>query len=159
MSVFALRDGKTNLEGKTNLGAITRHRDPSLCATGSLAFLMFYRFHIKGETLDLSKKRNWYHTKLFTNGRDNITELTKDAHADAVSKCFKALKKMYSKKTHVGRGSGANMALKMGASVDQIRLHGRWNNSVSTVWKYLNSCRRNSGPLTLVFTRLLNLLT
>ena len=127
-----IRDGKTNANGNTLFSFVTRHCSPFICAVNAIGFHLFHKFHIStGEEINFTSRRFWYRVKLFHNFKSELDkELTYVAHKDSIEACFSALNLNYSKKTHIGRGSGATMAANAGASVEDIKTCGHWNNSV-----------------------------
>jgi len=47
--IMIIDNGKMNLLGRLEYGAVMRHRNPLLCTMGYTAFYLFYRWNIAGE--------------------------------------------------------------------------------------------------------------
>ena len=126
--VVRLDHGKTNKFGKVEFGGTVRHKDHRVCAFGGLAQYFFYRWHISGEEFpNFEKNSTWFDVKVFKNGRPE-DPMSYRTQLRAVNRVFEALRIRISKKTHSGRGSGAQLAEIDGATEDDLRRHGRWEN-------------------------------
>ena len=108
-----------------------------------LAFYLLYCWDLSDETfLDFSTRLAWYDIQLIkaTTG-DPKAAFSYNSQQDWVAKAFKYAGITLHKKTHIRRSSGAQMAELKGASEDQIRRAGRWNQE-QMVGCYLNSLPR-----------------
>jgi hypothetical protein len=124
--VVRLDHGKTNKFGKVEFGGAIRHKDHRVCAFGALAQYFFYRWHISGEEFpNFEKNATWFDVKAFKNGHPE-NAMTYRTQLRAVNRVFEALNIRISKKTHSGRGSGAQLAEIDGATEEDLRRHGRW---------------------------------
>lgn len=57
--------GKTNKEGRKELGCAIRHKDVQVCPVSSFAFYLLFRFEIENERMpNFSSRRSWYRTVL-----------------------------------------------------------------------------------------------
>lgn len=109
------------------------------------------RFHINehqyaksGSTFpDLSCSPNWFNIKLFPLGIDPMQPISYDAHRKAFTRAKAKAGIVSSKVTHLGRGSGAQAAELGGASEDNIRRAGRWEQG-SMAKCYLSQLPRES---------------
>ncbi len=120
--------GKTNQFGRKELGAAIRNKDPEICPLSSLAFYLFFLWHIQNRLPpDFSTSQSWFQNKLFPGKKGPTTEITYQTHLDSVKKCLSRIGITSKAKTHIGRGSGARMAELNGASDSDIRRLGRWN--------------------------------
>lgn len=117
----------------------------AVCTIGILALSLFQRFHIAEEPFpDTSVAENWYRIKV-TPSPAKPGEFTNEykypSHAAAVKRALSAVGLNSKAVTHAGRGSGARLAELSGASEEQIRRMGRWNNKV------MEGCYLTSLPI------------
>jgi Centromere DNA-binding protein complex CBF3 subunit, domain 2 len=104
-SVLNLFKGKTNQEGKTQVGVSIRHKDVRICPVGALAFYLFGRFHVSHEPFpNMASRQQWYNVCLFR-GKGTAPITYRRQHR-AIEACYQALKILSSKKTHSMRGAG-----------------------------------------------------
>jgi hypothetical protein len=103
--VLNLFKGKTNQEGKTQIGAAIRHKDVRICPVGALAFYLFGRFHVSHEPFpNMASRQQWYNVCLFR-GKGTSPITYRQQHR-AIEACYQALQILSSKKTHSMRGAG-----------------------------------------------------
>ncbi|KAG1437592.1 hypothetical protein G6F57_020188 [Rhizopus arrhizus] len=86
---------------------------------------------------------DWFNLKI-AKGVDYNKPLTYTAHYAATIRAFDACSVSISKKTHMGRSSGAQHAEIDGATEVQLRRHGRWN------MQGMKSCYLMSLPRSLI---------
>ena len=141
--IFTTRAGKQNQHGRLETIGALRNKKPLTCMLSGLAFYLLYRWDLSDETfLDFSTRSAWYDIRLIkaTTG-DPKAAFSYNSQQDWVAKAFKYAGITLHKKTHTRRSSGAQMAELKGASEDQIRRAGRWNQE-QMVGCYLNSLPR-----------------
>jgi hypothetical protein len=141
--IFTTRAGKQNQHGRLETIGALRNRKPLICMLSGLAFYLLYRWDLSEEAFpDFSKRSAWYDIRLIkgTTG-DPKAAFSYNSQREWVAKAFKYAGITSHKKTHIGRSSGAQMAELKGASEDQIRRAGRWNQE-QMVGCYLNSLPR-----------------
>jgi hypothetical protein len=140
--LMRMAQGKTNRFGRVEYGATVRNRNHQVCAFGALALYFFYRWHVSGEPFPyFTTNRDWFNIKVAKGRRQLDQPMSYAAHNHATDRAFTSLKINISKKTHSGRGSGAQHAELDGATEDQLRRHGRWNTQ-SMEACYLSSIAR-----------------
>jgi hypothetical protein len=76
----------------------------------------------------LAASRDWFDLKLLRSDKDPTVAIKYDSFLSAVRNRLEAIGLNTRAQTHIFRGFGARMADLGGASHDQIRSHGRWNN-------------------------------
>jgi Centromere DNA-binding protein complex CBF3 subunit, domain 2 len=128
--------GKTN-HGRLLYGRAIRHRDVRLCAVGSLAIYLMYRFFITDEFKDMSvddwmSNETWFDIKLLsdTNAHDKKKEMGKDSYGEHISRILKRLCLPMNKLLHLGRNIGAKILELLDEEDEAIRKMGQWNPSV-----------------------------
>ncbi|CAO3677880.1 unnamed protein product [Rhizopus microsporus] len=105
--------------------------------------MLFYRWHITNEGFPcFNTNMDWFNLKIVKRV-DYNKPLTYTAHYAATIRAFDACSVSISKKTHMGRSSGAQHAEIDGATEGQLRRHGRWNMQ-SMESCYLTSLPRSS---------------
>jgi hypothetical protein len=141
--IFTTRAGKQNQHGRLETAGALRNRKPLVCMLGGLAFYLLYRWDLGGEPFpDFSQRSAWYDTRLIKgSGADCTAAFSYNSQRDWVVKAFAYAGIASTKKTHVGRSSGAKTAELKGISEDQIRRAGRWNQE-QMIGCYLNSLPR-----------------
>jgi hypothetical protein len=141
--IFTTRAGKQNQHGRLETIGALRNRKPLICQLSGLAFYLLYRWDLGDEAFpDFSRRSTWYDIRLIkgTTG-DPKAAFSDNSQRDWVTKAFQYAGISSHKKTHFGRSSGAQMAELKGASEDQIRRAGGWNQE-QMVGCYLNSLPR-----------------
>jgi hypothetical protein len=126
--VLRIAMGKTN-GLKTLYGRVMRHSNVFHCPIGGLAFYLFARFHILGETIDFSTNNSWFNVKLLIESgtRDNTKAVSDQTYAKVMKKICEKLKISTKHFIHFGRGVGA-----LKAELDELDSHyiknlGNWN--------------------------------
>jgi len=128
--VTLLQDGKMNKTARKEFMGSLRHKDPLLCTQGALAQLLFWRWHVAGETPPSFRCRSdWYRIKVLV-GQNCEQELSYPTQLQETWRVFGAAGIISSKKTHLPRRIGAQSAETYGTSLAQISQAGRWNQSV-----------------------------
>jgi hypothetical protein len=139
--VMVLNQGKTNQFGKLEFTGCIRSKEVEICPVGSLALYLFARFQLGNEPFpDFRKNETWYNIKLCQGRLDVTKSILYDTQLYAINQCFKALGIKSSRKTHIGRGSGAIMAELAGAPNNSTRWLGRWNQ------KAIENCYMSTLP-------------
>jgi hypothetical protein len=127
--VFVVRQGKTNQFGRSEFGAFIRSKDVRICPFGVCAFYLFWRYHLENEAFpEFQSNEDWFDIKFLKSGKNPFKSLDYRAHKASIDLAFREIGLSTKAKTHAARGSGARMAELAGASEDQIRRLGRWNN-------------------------------
>jgi hypothetical protein len=132
ITVFNVKQGKTNAFSHLQYASISRHKNPLLCPVGGIAMYLFYIYHVMNiapPKMD-GNRREWFRLKLFHNFKQLEKEVTESVHSKGMKAGIEHLGYTFSKVTHLGRGSGANIAMMGKATESQIKMHGRWNQSV-----------------------------
>jgi Centromere DNA-binding protein complex CBF3 subunit, domain 2 len=134
--VNQVSQGKTN-NGRLLYGRAIRHRDVRLCAVGSLAMYMMYRFYITDEFRNMTvddwcNNESWFDIKLLsdTNATDNKKEMGKDSYGDHISRILQRLNLPMNKLLHLGRNIGSKILELLEEEDEAIRKMGNWNPSV-----------------------------
>lgn len=119
--ILNLTKGKTNQDGKVQVGVAIRHQQVEVCPVGALAFYLFSRFQVSREPFpDMSSRDKWYNICLLRGkGSDPITY--RQQHR-AISNCYHHLKILSSKKTHSMRGAGTNLNITMASMYISYRM-------------------------------------
>jgi hypothetical protein len=92
-------EGKTNQEGKIQVGMVIRHKNVELCSVGVLGLYLFSRFHIAAEPFpDMSSRTSWYNIPLLRGSGNNA--ITYQQQLRGIKECYQALNNLSSKKTH-----------------------------------------------------------
>ena len=127
--VFVVRQGKTNQFARTEFGAFIRSKDFRICPMGACAFYLFWRYQLENESFpEFRKSEDWFNVKFLKSGKDPTKSIDYRTHKASIDLAFREIGITSKAKTHAARGSGARMAELAGASEDQIRRLGRWNN-------------------------------
>ena len=137
--IVIMEQGKTNQFARKELGACIQNMHCAICPLGAVAFHFFTCWHLDLECHpSLATSQEWFNIK-FTPGRRGPTKvITYNSHLKAMKQCLGSLRMSTAAKTHIGRGSGAQMAELGGSSEGDIRRLGRWN-SQALVGCYLTS--------------------
>jgi Centromere DNA-binding protein complex CBF3 subunit, domain 2 len=113
--VNQVSQGKTN-NGRLLYGRAIRHRDVRLCAIGSLALYMMYRFYVTDEfrhlTLDdWCNNERWFDINLLSNisSADNTEEIHKDTYSEHISRILTRLNLPMNNLLHLGRNIGSKI--------------------------------------------------
>ena len=114
--------------GRREYVAAVRHKNVLLCVMSQLAFYFFYRWNIvREETPRFQQRQQWYLHHLLRG--DHIARpLSYAVQLQWTNRVFQTTNVSTLKKTHAGRGGGANEAIESGASEGHVRRAGRWNN-------------------------------
>lgn len=123
--VLQFDGGKTNQNHLKQYAATIRHENVQTCAIGAMAIYFFHRFERNGEEFPSFEDNDWFEIKV-CKGHDRMKEMSYDTQRRAITKAFKRCQIHSRHKTHAGRGSGARYAVSSGATEDQVRKHGRW---------------------------------
>ena len=118
---------------------------------GRFIHVKLIRFHINqhhyresnGTFPSLASSPDWFNIKLFPSGKDPFQPISYEAHRKAFTRAKAKAGIVSSKVTHLGRGSGAQAAELGGASEDNIRRAGRWEQG-SMAKCYLSQLPRES---------------
>jgi Centromere DNA-binding protein complex CBF3 subunit, domain 2/Transcriptional activator of glycolytic enzymes len=134
--ILKITDGKTLESGHKDYTGILRHKDPVACPLTSLAFYLFWRFDIDGESLpDFNSRQSWYRRRLIAGKQEGWNSLSYETQALWIRRAFAEAGIHSSKVTHTMRGSSARIAEAQGISEDQIRRAGHWERgSMSTAY-------------------------
>ena len=98
------------------------------CPLGAVAFHFFTCWHLDLECQPyLATSQEWFNLQFAPVRRGPAKEITYNSHLEAMKKCLGSLQMSSAAKTHIGRGSGARMAERGGATEGDIRRLGRWN--------------------------------
>lgn len=129
--IITMRGGKQNQHGRLETAGALWNRDPLVCTLGALGFYFLFRWDLTDEPFpDLSSRPRWYDIRLLKStgpGAVATSELRYTSQRDWVNKAFKYTGIQSSKKTHIGRSSGAKTVELKGVDQEQIRRAGRWN--------------------------------
>ena len=106
---------------------LIRHKNPTMCPVGTLAFYFFYRYQVREDVWpSFADRRKWYDIFLFPSG---VNSVKKDSYTSA----YKAINKIYedlgittSVQTQLGRQGGAAHAENAGASQASVDKQGHW---------------------------------
>lgn len=113
-----------------------RHKDVHLCAIGSLALYLWYRFDVCGEMIenppDFTDNKSWYHIKLLiAYGTTDVTkELELQSYNIAIDKALKELNIPCSHRAHFGRKAGPQILEQNEVPKDVIEALGNWSQTV-----------------------------
>ena len=136
LMVTQLPFGKTN-HGRKLYGRATRHKNAHLCAVGSVALYLQYRFWCSGEFTsmkaeDWANPRKWFDVKFLVdlNGKDNTKEMYNDSYGKHVKAILKKLNIVCNKLLHLGRHVGARTLELLEEESEEIRRMGQWNPSM-----------------------------
>nr|GAT42467.1 predicted protein [Mycena chlorophos] len=134
---------KHNQTGRVDEHGAIRHRLVELCPINGFAFLFYAYFHIydapvPGFIPDFDDARygdyghrEWYDLYTFSTSKDCKTEMSYANHRARVKRSFKANDIEITKVTHAGRGFTAKTAREHGASSEEVKALGGWNDSGS----------------------------
>ena len=75
----------------------------------------------------MATSQEWFNLKFAPGRRGPAREITYNSHLEAMKKCLGPLWMSSAAKTHIDRGSDAQMAELGGATERDIRQLGRWN--------------------------------
>ena len=142
--IFTTRAGKQNQHGRLEtIGALRNKKNPLICMLSGLAFYLLCRWDLGDEAFpDFSKRSAWYNIKLIKSStKDSKAAFSYNSQRNWVAKAFQYAGIFSQKTTYIGRIAGAKLAELKGASEDQIRRAGRWNQE-QMVGCYLNSLPR-----------------
>ena len=127
--VFVLRQGKMNQFGRNDFGAFIRSKDVRVCPMSTVELYLYWRFHVENEPFpSMRSSGEWINVRLLKSGRDPTNSIDYKTHKKAIDMAFEKIGLTSKAKTRAARGSGARMEELAGASEDQIRRLGRWNN-------------------------------
>jgi Centromere DNA-binding protein complex CBF3 subunit, domain 2 len=134
--VNQVSQGKTN-NGRLLYGRAIRHRDVRLCAIGSLALYMMYRFYVTDEFRNMTvedwlNNETWFDIKLLSDtiAEDNTKEIHKDTYGDHIQRVLTRLGLPMNKLLHLGRNIGSKILELLEEEDEAIRKMGNWNPSV-----------------------------
>ena len=141
--IITTRAGKQNQHGRLETAGALRSRDPLICVLGAVAFYLLLRWDLTDEPFpDFNNRAQWYDIRLLKSTDAGPTsEFAYNSQRGWAIKAFAYAGIQSSKKTHIGRSSGAKTAELKGISEAQIRRAGRWNQE-QMVGCYLNSLPR-----------------
>jgi len=123
--VALMNNGKTNVDGRNEYGAVMRSKEVGECPFGAMALYMFARFEVNHEDFpDLQRQANWYRTKLYKH-RSPFESFSYEQERLATSKAHKACNIKISKVTHAARPFGATKVLGQ-SNHGHVRQAGRW---------------------------------
>lgn len=126
---------KTNQEGKAQYGVAFRNKDVQYCPVGSVAFWLFYRFHVLSEPWpNFSNRREWYSIKLLSKIGEPHQSISSDTHREVCNNAYKKAECVYLSGTHVGRREGCKLADMLDVPDAQMRRLGRWDFSSMTIY-------------------------
>lgn len=128
--IMTTRAGKQNQHGRLETAGALRNRDPFSCLLSSLGFYLLFRWDLTSEPFpDFTERSRWYPIRLLksSGGTSASQGLSYGSQRDWAAKAFEYAGIRSSKKTHIGRSSGAKLAEVKGVTEDQIRRAGRWN--------------------------------
>ena len=93
---------------------MARHKDPTKCAVGAMAFYLFYRFHVTGEFdsgsgVDFLKNHTWFDIKLLTEirSKDRSQSILNTTYSNAIKAACKAANVPSCHLVHIGRVLGS----------------------------------------------------
>lgn len=134
IQILQIPMGKTNQEGRTLFGRALRHLDPNLCAWGSTALYLLWRFHVSGEMQpapDFNCNEDWFHIKLLVDAnvsRETNTKSIQDKNYEKVIKeACQHLKIPAKHFLHFGRVAGSALLEFMEVQQDDIKRLGNWD--------------------------------
>jgi hypothetical protein len=134
--------GKRNQFGRKEFGAFLRNKDVLVCPMGALAMYFFVRYHIQNVPFPtMWRNCDWYDL-LLAPGENPVKEISYSTHYKFIKDMLDALGVKSEVKTHMGRGTGSQMADVLGASETDIRRSGRWNQQAVSC--YLTSLPRET---------------
>ena len=124
--VLTCSKSKTNQFGKVEYAAAMRNKDVYMCPLSGLAFYLFYRWHLTGESFpSFTTRSSWYDIKAFPGKQTEPTgEQSRTTQYNNIDRILNKLDINSTKKTHSGRISGARMAELAGVATDEIRRAG-----------------------------------
>ena len=100
----------------------------AICPLGAVAFHFFTCWHLDLECQSsLATSQEWFNLKSAPGRWGPAKGITYNSHLEAMKKCLGSLWISSAAKTHIGIGSGAQMAELDGATEGDIRQLGRWN--------------------------------
>lgn len=135
--ILQIATGKTN-HGQKLYGRVLRHKNPELCAFGSLGFYLFYRFHFTHEMEpppDFTENKAWFDMKLMidatrVNRANNTTHVSDQGYAKVIKKACLETKTPTKHFSHFGRVAGPAELEMMELDPMDIKLQGNWNPDV-----------------------------
>jgi hypothetical protein len=124
---LVMGQGKRNQFGRKEVGSFLRNKNVLICPMGALAIYFFVRYQIENNAFpSLWRNADWYDLYLVP-GTKPGKELSFGTHYKFIKNMLYSLGIKSNVKTHMGRGTGAQMADVRGASEPDIRRSGRWN--------------------------------
>ncbi|KAE8227189.1 hypothetical protein CF319_g329 [Tilletia indica] len=134
--VQSIFEGKTNKDGRPERGVVARAKDVVQCPVSALAFYLFERYHVRGESPpDFSSRSEWYDDRLLIDPSipaTKTTGLTAEKQCALLRQAFADVGIISSNFTHAMRHGGARFAAAAGCSDHAIKQHGRWATDVCT---------------------------
>ncbi|KAG7360183.1 centromere DNA-binding like protein [Nitzschia inconspicua] len=133
--MLQMRTGKTNGSNLKLYGRAGRHKDPTMCPMGALAFYLFYRFH-KTKEMDpppnFCESSSWFSMKLLVdyNGgknRDYFTSISDESYRSVVKAHLEKNNIHSSHLVHIGRKWGSYLAQLQGDDWEDVRILGNWD--------------------------------
>ena len=131
---------KTNQSGKKEYKGALWHKDPLLCAMGTLAQYLFWCFELAGEPPpDFWMHKSWYKTKLLL-GRVIGKELSYDAQRNTTWRILMAAEATGSKVTHMMQVKGMQDGERLGGEKPEVSLF-EVHRAMLTIYVYSWQCR------------------
>ncbi|ODV85899.1 hypothetical protein CANARDRAFT_27972, partial [[Candida] arabinofermentans NRRL YB-2248] len=120
-----------------------RNDNVLICPVFALAISLFYRYEVMKEEEPDFENKSWRETVLFPpkNMKSKMTVMSPAAIAHNYREILKFAGKnrKFSANTHLGRKSGATMAVYKGVSRSEIERQGGWSNRIVDNYYYCHT--------------------
>ena len=132
-TITSMEQRKTNQSAQKKLGACIQNMHCAICPLGAVAFHFFTLLCLDLKCQpSLATSHEWFNLKFAPDKWGPAKEITYSSHLEAMKQFLASFRMRSAAKTHIDRGSGAQMAELGGPTEGDIRCLGRWTSQPLT---------------------------